>query len=370
MEENILLDSISCSGLNKSNRKIDPDTGYPVYENCTVAKVGIAEYNRTSNGMNYLLKLYPDLKKFSTISIYKDQDFLDVVVNKFNGKQLLDEHPKITGEVNIKNNCKKIELGVIKSAKTENEELKVDYIIHDLKAKEYIEKADKKISGGKKELSVGWKNILYIREDGEYNGKKYQLKMIESGVNRTSLTDNARIDGAVICDSNNFLNDEDQNMEEEKMLSLEKEIQLLTKESKCDKESIVKIKEELTNSFKIQEELKNSFSSFISKFALKESLNLNISANILTDSAISDEDLINKELESIGKKDDIEKSKDVKIYILEEYKKSQSIKSEKVEEEIIPTATIVTPSGNILDNNISVKFESKSDDDFRTLLKV
>lgn len=105
----------------------------------------------------------------------------------FAGKPITDEHPN---EPVTAKNAKKLSVGSIQSeAKQDGDNVVASIIIHD------AETIDKAISGGKKELSLGYKVDL-DETPGEWNGQKYDAVQRNIRVNHLAIVPKGRAGNA------------------------------------------------------------------------------------------------------------------------------------------------------------------------------
>ena len=174
-------------GYSKFETKIDEDTGYLELSG-VMARTGVQDYYGLELG-EQIIKQH-DLDPMKTYGVYrpKEEVLSDKSLDTYINKPLSDNHPKdfITVE-----NTKDLEKGSVSNITTFNKD-GIDYVKGRItvKDKHTINKA----LSGKVELSPGYKQKL-VKEDGEFQGRKYAFKQTDIEINHVALVDKGRCEG-------------------------------------------------------------------------------------------------------------------------------------------------------------------------------
>lgn len=160
------------------SKYIDERTGY-LHIKAKVSRDGLQEYL----GM----ELSEDLEPLKTYNVYRPteevtkQESLDTIINA----PVTIEHPSdFVTKDNSKDLTKGVGLNYNITKDGDTTVIESELIITD-------KEAIKAIENGKKEISLGYEQNM-VKEDGEYQGKKYQFKQTDIRVNHIALVDAGR----------------------------------------------------------------------------------------------------------------------------------------------------------------------------------
>ncbi len=202
-------DSITCDyainaitfGKN-SNRHINPGNDHLYVTDCILTSACVSEYK--GEEIQGWQQFGLDANK--RYGVLRPREEIAKAIDTYKGLPLLDKHIAISPEDPQEN----LRVGTAGTdAVMEGNDLVNTIIVETRGAIDAIEKADKGDPNGKKCLSVGYKYDI-VKEDGTFDGKKYQFKMINIRANHIALVDKGRVDEAQIADQsintkNNYL---------------------------------------------------------------------------------------------------------------------------------------------------------------------
>lgn len=177
-----------------SNRRINDGNGHLYVTDCILTSACVSEYLGEEISGYEQLNLEP-LKRYGVL---RPREEIEKAIDTYKGLPLLDKHIAVTAEIPQD----KYWLGAIGTdASMDGNDLLNTVIVWKQHAIDAIEKADEGDPKGKKCLSVGYKYDI-VKEDGTFEGKQYQFKMINIRGNHVALVDTGRVDGAQVADSN------------------------------------------------------------------------------------------------------------------------------------------------------------------------
>lgn len=178
----------------ETNRTEGENTNHLIVRNCVLTEEEVADY------LGKELKSIPGVtwEPNKTYSIYRPLEELEKAQDTVNGLQLLDTHIPV--------DSKKLELkytlgAVGTDCYIEDGKLKSTVTVWKQDAIDEIKAADINPSKGKKRLSLGYDYNL-IPEQGVFNGKPYQFRMVDLVGNHLALVEKGRAPNAIIADSN------------------------------------------------------------------------------------------------------------------------------------------------------------------------
>lgn len=171
--------------LDQSVRRIDED-GHLHVERCIISAAVVSPYYGREIPGSEALKLKPD----EIYWLYRDADALREAASSMNGKPIIEVHKPI----NAKDHPKEITVGSVNNVRFEDPDLIGELAIWDGDAVKRIQDNSKRC------VSAGYAYTA-IPEDGEVNGQKYTLKMVNIRFNHLALVENPRVQTAIIGDS-------------------------------------------------------------------------------------------------------------------------------------------------------------------------
>lgn len=177
-----------------SNRRINDGNGHLYVTDCILTSACVSEYKgKEIQGYEQL-----GLDAEKRYGVLRPREEIVKAIDTYKGLPLLDQHIAISPE----EPQKKLRVGTAGTdAVMAGNDLMNTIIVETKDAIDAIEKADEGDPKGKKCLSVGYKYDI-VKEDGTFEGKKYQFKMTNIRGNHVALVDMGRVDGAQIADSN------------------------------------------------------------------------------------------------------------------------------------------------------------------------
>lgn len=175
-----------------SNRRYD-ENGFLHVDECILTTEEVAGYLGSEINIE---GLDPD----KIYGIYRPAEEIDKARETFNGLILTDGHHVISPEKPHKDKWSGV-LGT--SATFEDGKLKNSLTLITAQAIKDVEDADKGL-GGKKDLSCGYSYDL-IPEEGQFQGKPYQFKMVNLKGNHLAHVEEGRNPQAMIADDNSNL---------------------------------------------------------------------------------------------------------------------------------------------------------------------
>jgi len=179
--------------INDSNREYTQEN-YLTIKDCTITEACINLYMGREIANYKALGLDAD----KPYRLLRKREEIEKALPTFDMKPILDEHNFVLSDANHKNKW----LGTTgQNARFEGDELLIDLCIWDKKGIDYIERADKNMHGGKKDLSVGYTYELK-QETGTHKGEKYDFVMTNIKANHVALVKEGRVETAQIADSN------------------------------------------------------------------------------------------------------------------------------------------------------------------------
>ncbi|MEE8663489.1 MAG: DUF2213 domain-containing protein [Acetobacter sp.] len=171
--------------LDQSVRRIDED-GHLHVERCIISAAVVSPYYGREIPGSEALKLKPD----EIYWLYRDADALREAASSMNGKPIIEVHKPINAE----DHPKEITVGSVNNVRFEDPDLIGELAIWDGDAVKRIQDNSKRC------VSAGYAYTA-IPEDGEVNGQKYTLKMVNIRFNHLALVENPRVQTAIIGDS-------------------------------------------------------------------------------------------------------------------------------------------------------------------------
>lgn len=174
--------------LDRSVRRIDAD-GHLHVERCVLSAAVVSPYyGREINGAERL-GLDPD----TIYWMYRDADALREAASSMNGKPLIEIHQPVSAD----DHPREITVGSVNNATFQAPELIGELAIWDGDAIKRIQ------DGSKRCVSAGYAYET-VPENGEINGQRYTLKMVNIRFNHLALVEEPRVKTAIIGDSAPF----------------------------------------------------------------------------------------------------------------------------------------------------------------------
>ena len=166
--------------------------GFKVIEAMPISRVGVFPYLGSQIDYDGSLGLEP--KKVYFVFRSPEELFAPDAIESFNGKPFIDNHEMLGKDFTKVDN--RPADGTIYNVRPSLD--MPEYLIAD--ANIFTEKMIKKIAGGKRELSLGYR-CQYVREPGVYNGQVYEFKQTNLRGNHIALVEHGRCGSSVcVCD--------------------------------------------------------------------------------------------------------------------------------------------------------------------------
>lgn len=180
------------SFIADSNREED-NNKYLHVENCVLTAEEVSEYLGKEIDRYGKMGLDPD----TIYGVYRPLSEIEKALSTYNNLPLTDGHIQITPEKPARERI----LGTVgTNAHIQDGKLLNTVTVWTSKGKQDIFNADEN-KGGKKDLSCGYAYDI-VPEEGVFNGKPYQFKMINLKGNHVALVPDGRVTGAMIADEN------------------------------------------------------------------------------------------------------------------------------------------------------------------------
>lgn len=186
---------------NTETNRSEDDSRFLTITDCVLTAEAVNDYSGNQLADSDIEKF--GLDRNAIYAIYRPLEEIEKARDTYNLRPMTDDHVAITPEAPRGD----VILGASgESAYIVDGQLLNTIIVWSGKGQQYIEDADNNKESGKKDLSCGYAYDL-VKEEGEFNGKKYQFKMVNLRCNHVALVKFGRVDEAMIADSDNNLNE-------------------------------------------------------------------------------------------------------------------------------------------------------------------